>query len=56
MKDEQRQRASTFVEEYIALCNKYAAEVVINTHGVHCVALDSGECYAFATVCPVWLK
>lgn len=52
---DQQSRARLFVEAYIALCNKYNAEVVVNAHGVHCVSLDEGGTSAFATVYPEWM-
>ena len=46
--------ASDFVKEYVALCNKYGGEVVVNGFGVHTVQFDDGKVFAFASVCPDW--
>jgi len=49
-----RQEAALFVTEYIALCEKHRAEVVVNPYGVHTVVLDTGDTFAFSSVYPEW--
>ena len=46
--------AREFVQEYIALCEKFKGEIVVNAFGVHTVQPDEGKAYAFATVYPEW--
>ncbi len=53
-REEAKIRLRGFVEEYVALCNKYEAEVLINSYGVHCVETDAGLSFAFKSVYPEW--
>lgn len=46
--------AKKFVHEYVTLCNKYNAEVIINNHGVHMVQFDNGKSVPFSSVYPAW--
>lgn len=54
MIDSTKEAATAFVKAYIALCNQYSAEVVVNTRGVHTVVFDDGKTFAFRSVCPDW--
>ena len=53
-REEAKIRLRGFVEEYVALCNKYQAELVVNSYGVHCVETDEGLSFAFKSVYPEW--
>ena len=53
-REEAKIRLRGFVEEYVALCNKYQAELVVNSYGVHCVETDAGLTFAFKSVYPEW--
>lgn len=53
-REEEKTRLRGFVEEYVALCNKYQAELVVNSYGVHCVETDAGLTFAFKSVYPEW--
>lgn len=53
-REEEKVRLRGFVEEYVALCEKYKAELVVNSYGVHCVETDAGLTFAFKSVYPEW--
>jgi hypothetical protein len=48
--------SANFVREYVDLCRKYKAEVVVNVHGVHMVHFDDGKQVSFSSVFPEWNK
>ena len=49
-----KDNAASFVSEYIKLCNRYSAEVVVNPFGVHTIVFDDGKAFAFKSVYPEW--
>lgn len=53
-REEEKVRLREFVVKYLALCEEYAAEVTVNSYGVHCVESDSGRSFPFKTVYPEW--
>ena len=53
-REEAKIRLREFVVKYLALCEKYKAEVLVNSYGVHCVETDAGLSFPFKSVYPEW--